>query len=180
MPLLLRTRQKIRRWWIWFYSKIQRDAGTPEYIARGWAIGMFYGCFIPFGLQLMMSIPSAFVLKGSKIGATLGTFVTNPFTIWFLYPLQCYAGAKILGLFTGTDYSYGKIRGLIAKVIQADGAYDAYKTLFGMGIELAAGFFIGGAILTAMTVPPTYYIVRNMVVRYRNRKALRRKTDAMR
>ena len=63
------------------YSKIVREKASPEYIARGWAIGMFYGCMIPFGLQLICSIPTALVLRGSKIGAVLGTFITNHFTI---------------------------------------------------------------------------------------------------
>ena len=51
----------------WLYYKIIRENATPEYVARGWAIGMFYGCFIPFGLQLACSIPTSFILKGSKI-----------------------------------------------------------------------------------------------------------------
>ena len=58
--------------------KIVREKASPEYIARGWAIGMFFGCLIPFGFQLICSIPAAFILKGSKIGATLGTLLTNP------------------------------------------------------------------------------------------------------
>ena len=59
------------------YLKIVREKATPEYIARGWSIGMFFGCLIPIGGQLFCSIPTAFLLKGSKIGAVLGTFITN-------------------------------------------------------------------------------------------------------
>ena len=57
----------IRRWWLKLYTKMVGEKATPEYIARGWAIGMFYGCMIPFGFQLMLSIPTSFALKGSKI-----------------------------------------------------------------------------------------------------------------
>ena len=33
---------------IYLYAKIVRDDGSPSYIARGWAIGMFIGCVILF------------------------------------------------------------------------------------------------------------------------------------
>ena len=66
----------IRRQWQRLREKILGEKATPEFIARGWAIGMFYGCAIPFGFQLILSIPTAILLKGSKIGATIATFVT--------------------------------------------------------------------------------------------------------
>ncbi len=37
----------LRRKLIHFYVKIVRAEGTPTYIARGWALGMFIGCVIP-------------------------------------------------------------------------------------------------------------------------------------
>ena len=73
----MRKKGWLRRAWMRLYSKIVREKASPEYIARGWAIGMFYGCFAPMGTQLLLSIPTAFLLRGSKIGATLGTFLTN-------------------------------------------------------------------------------------------------------
>ena len=77
---------------ICLYAKIVRDDGSPSYIARGWAIGMFIGCVIPMSAQLVISIPLSFVLRGSKIGAALGTFITNPVTVLFIYPAQCWVG----------------------------------------------------------------------------------------
>ena len=74
----------IKKKCIWLYLKIVREKASPEYVARGWAIGMFCGCLIPFGVQLLISVPAAFILKGSKIGASIGTFVTNHFTIFFI------------------------------------------------------------------------------------------------
>lgn len=89
-----------------FYNRIVGEQATPEYIARGWAIGMFWGCICPFGLQLIFSIPTSFLLKGSKIGATVGTFITNHFTVFLIYPLQTYAGCLI----TGKKISYAAIK----------------------------------------------------------------------
>ena len=66
-------------------------------VAAGWALGMFFGCVIPFGFQLILSIPTAIFFKISKIGATFGTLITNPVTIVFLYPLQCYLANRLIG-----------------------------------------------------------------------------------
>jgi hypothetical protein len=45
-----------------------------------------------------------------------------------------------------------------------------YATLLSLGWELVVSFFLGGAILAAITVPATYFSVKSMVVRYRSFK----------
>ena len=37
--------------------------------------------------------------------------------------------------------------------------------------ELVAAFFLGGALLSVIMTPLTYWFVKNLVIRYRNRKA---------
>ena len=68
--------------------KMVKDPLPPEDVAAGWALGMFVGCAVPFGLQLLVSIPLALMMRVSKVGATLGTLITNPITIFFIYPAQ--------------------------------------------------------------------------------------------
>ena len=157
------VKRYLYRKWLMLYSKIVREKASPEYIARGWAIGMFFGCFIPFGLQLICSIPSAFLLKGSKIGATLGTLITNHFTIFIIYPAQCWVGSHLLG---GT-LSYHAIETAMADVLKE----QSYEALMKIGGELVAAFFLGGALLSVIMTPLTYWFVKNLVIRYRNRKA---------
>jgi uncharacterized protein (DUF2062 family) len=151
---------------ILLYLKIVREKASPEYIARGWAIGMFYGCLIPFGFQLLCSIPTAFLLKGSKIGASVGTLITNHFSVFIIYPLQCYAGLLLMG----RNRSLAELKEIMAKVIHA----SSYEALLGIGTELVAAFFIGGALLTAVMTPLTYFFVKSLVVKYRaKRKAVK-------
>ena len=158
----------LKRKLILLYLKIVREKATPEYIARGWAIGMFYGCLIPFGFQLICSIPTAFLLKGSKIGASVGTFFTNHFSVFIIYPLQCYVGLMLMG----RNRSLEELKEIMAKVIHA----SSYEALLGIGTELVAAFFIGGALLTAVMTPVTYFLVKSLVVKYRaKRKAARGK-----
>ena len=154
--------RKIREKFRELYNKIVGEQATPEYIARGWAIGMFWGCICPFGFQLLFSIPTSFLLKGSKIGATLGTLLTNHFTIFILYPAQCYLGSLILR----SHLSYAKIEEAMSDVLK----HQDWQTLFSLGGDLVAAFFIGAAILTAVMTPLTYFGVLHLVRRYRTLK----------
>ena len=149
------------------YYKIVREKASPEYIARGWAIGMFYGCFIPFGVQLVCSIPTAYFLKGSKIGASVGTLITNPVTILFIYPVQCWVGGKLIG----RSLSYEKVEASMMQVINHKGPwYEGYRALAEEGLDIILSFFAGGALLTLIMVPITYFFVLYIIRRYREMK----------
>ncbi len=143
--------------------KIIREKASPEYIARGWAIGMFYGCTIPFGFQLVLSIPTAFILNGSKIGATVGTFITNHFTIFVIYPVQCWVASRILG----SDLSYRAISDAMQGVIKE----QSYQALMAIGRDLTVAFFFGGFLLAAVCVPLTYFGVLKFIRSRRNMQA---------
>ncbi len=162
---MARIGQWMRRKAIQLYGKIVKEKASPDYIARGWAIGMFYGCLIPFGLQLLCSIPTSFVLKGSKVGAVFGTLLTNHFTIFIIYPAQCWVGSWLMG----HVISFSEVSGAMASVIEK-GTWDA---LFELGWHLVAAFFIGGAILTAIMTPLTYWVVKRLVLSYRKKKEIR-------
>jgi len=166
----MKIKRYLRRKTVWLYAKIVREKASPEYIARGWAIGMFFGCLSPFGAQLIFSIPTALLLKGSKIGATLGTLLTNHFTIFIIYPAQCFVGNWLLR----GDLSYAKIRQemhAMINIAETEGMIAGFRKLLVLGWEFAAPFFVGGALLTAIMTPLTYCFVKRLVVRYRSRKA---------
>ena len=133
------------------------EKGSPEYVARGWALGMFIGCSVPFGLQLLISVPLSFPLKAGKIGAVAGTFITNPVTIFFLYPAQTWAADKLLG----GNLSYDKLEGL----------EWSWHTITALGADVFAAFFLGGFILALILAPTTYFVVRTLVRRRRARRA---------
>lgn len=158
----MNIKQKLRHIWLRMYMKVVREKASPEYIARGWAIGMFYGCLIPFGFQLICSIPTSFLLKGSKIGATVGTFFTNHFSVFIIYPAQCWVGNRIIG----GNLTYKATSQAMEDVITK----QSYSALLGLGWELVIAFFIGGILLTAIMTPVTYFMVRKMVIAFRNRK----------
>ena len=138
-----------------------KDPLPPESVAAGWALGVFIGCSVPFGLQLVISIPLAMMMRVSKIGATAGTFITNPVTIFFIYPAQTVVVNKIL--FNGSlTYS---------NLVEMEWKWEAVRRL---GSEVMASFFLGGFLLAAFLTPIAYFTVKRIVVAYRSRVGARK------
>lgn len=146
-----------------------RGKHPPEYIARGWALGTCVGFAVPFGMQLYISVPLSFLFKASKLGATLGTLVTNPFTILFIYPAQCWLGMRILG----RDMEYAGIASELGRVIDM----QDWASLLHLSKTLIVSFFVGGIVLAAVATPIVYYFTLYAARRYRasreNLRALR-------
>jgi uncharacterized protein len=81
------------------YAKgyLQRTEASPRFLARGMAVGVFIGCFPFFGLQIVFSVCLAALLRGSKVLAAAGTWISNPFTSIPLYLFNYEVGRVLLG-----------------------------------------------------------------------------------
>ena len=137
-------------------GKMLRERLPPEDIAAGWALGMFIGCAIPFGFQLVVSVPLALVLRVSKAGATLGTFITNPLTIFVIYPVQTFVANR---LFFGGTLSLERLRGV----------EWTWESVSSLGAETIASFFVGGLVNAIVLAPLTYFAVLRIVRAHRAR-----------
>ena len=140
--------------------KMVREPLPPEDIAAGWALGMFVGCSVPFGLQLIVSVPLAMMMRVSKVGATVGTFITNPLTIWIIYPAQTMAMGWLLGRDFSWDYILKAMRGVAKN--------SDWKTLLSLSGDVVVCFILGGLALAAVLTPITYFTVRTLVRKYRS------------
>ena len=129
-----------------------RDPLPPEDVAAGWALGMFVGCAIPFGLQLVVSVPLAIMMRVSKIGATLGTLITNPVTIFFIYPAQTWVMYNLL-------FGSREMGELPREWTR--------ESVMAMSGPVIISFFLGGIVLAIILSPITYFVVRRIVVKYR-------------
>ena len=132
-------------------DKMVADPLPPGRVAAGWALGMFVGCTVPFGMQLVISVPLAVLLRISKIGASVGTLITNPVSIFFIYPAQTYAVNKLL---FGGSLSYSKLRGM-------EWTWESVKSL---GMEAVICFLLGGLFLGVVLTPITYFLVKKLVI----------------
>ncbi len=87
----------IQRSFRYYYLKVTRQRGTPENIAFGMAIGVFWGLFIPFP-QMPMALLTATFTKANRITALLGTWISNPFTFPLLITFYIFAGQYLTQL----------------------------------------------------------------------------------
>ena len=91
--LLHLSRVRIRRGIAWLWSQ----EGTPGQRARGLAAGVFCGCYPFFGLQMVLSVGLAKLMRGNQLLAAAGTLVSNPFTYLPLYWFNYLVGCRLMG-----------------------------------------------------------------------------------
>ena len=148
--------RSLRSYWLDLKAKMVKDPLPPEDVAAGWALGMFIGCAIPFGFQLVISIPLAMMMRVSKIGATVGTLITNPVTIFIIYPAQTWAVNRLI--FQGS-LSFSRLMDM----------EWTWETVRRLGVDAMLSFFIGGIALALVLSPITYFAVKRIIIRYRSK-----------
>ena len=159
----------LKRSYKYYYFKFIRQSGDPEYIARGVALGLFIGLLVPFGLQIAVVLPLAIWLKAAKIPSVVFTWVTNHFTIWIIYPVQCYIGSWVLA----SPFEYSEIRDTMVNVVEK----QSFSSLFSLGWMVVASFFVGGVLFAVVTSTPGYFISLKTIKAYRRRKALKQQKN---
>ncbi len=146
-------------------GKILGEKLSAERVAAGWSLGMFIGCFIPFGMQLIISIPLSVAFRVSRIGATVGTLITNPVTIFFIYPVQIWVGSRLIGCPLTWEYLR---EGVVERLAEASiWSAEGWHILAGLSGRVLGGFFAGGFLLAAIMTPITYFVVKGIIVQAR-------------
>jgi uncharacterized protein (DUF2062 family) len=146
----------------YYYFKLVKQQGTPEYIARGVAVGLFIGFFVPFLFQMVCAFALAVLVKAAKIPALACTWVTNQFTIIFIYPVQCYIGSYLIG----NPLTYQHIKTVFVDVFKHPG----YNSLMELGSAVVLSFFAGGLLFGVVSAVIGYFVALKMVIRHRQRK----------
>jgi cellulose synthase (UDP-forming) len=89
-----RRRQSRHRSWLRLLRKrliwLWRQEGSHGQRARGLAAGVLTGCYPVFGLQIVLGIGLASLVRGNHLLAVAGTWISNPLTslplYWFRLP----------------------------------------------------------------------------------------------
>ena len=95
-PLIPRRRRR-RSWLRWLRQRLLwlwHQEGSPGQRARGLAAGVFTGCYPFFGLQIVLGVGLASLVRGNHLLAIVGTWISNPLTslplYWFNYQVGCW------------------------------------------------------------------------------------------
>ncbi|MCG6919085.1 MAG: DUF2062 domain-containing protein [Deltaproteobacteria bacterium] len=110
MPRPKRAKELLSpRYWLQeFWRQLRELRGKPHKISLGMAIGVFIGITPTIPFHTVLAVALAALLRGSKLAAALGVWVSNPLTIPFFYYGSYRLGRFVLGypqLVLPADYS---------------------------------------------------------------------------
>jgi len=132
---------KLKRTFRYWYLRIIRLKSSPESIALGLAVGVLVGFWPIIPFQTVVAIAFAFVVRGNKIAAALGTWVSNPLNVPFLYYLF---------------YQIGKLFWPVQA--QLDRSHLDMHSLIQSGWDIFVAMCLGGTILGVPAAILTYFV----------------------
>ncbi len=86
-----------------------KQKGSSYYNSKGLAVGVFSGCFPFFGLQTLIGIFLAHIIRGNLTLAAIGTWISNPFTYIPLYIFNYKVGSLFIKSSSGLNIQSGFI-----------------------------------------------------------------------
>ncbi|WP_293067588.1 MULTISPECIES: DUF2062 domain-containing protein [unclassified Moorena] len=152
----IRPRGTFRRRLKYIYWRLVRMQGKPEAIARGLACGVFAGFFPLFGLQLIIGILLAVLLRGNKIAATAGTWISNPLTYVPIFAFNFHVGEWLLN------------QDELANV-----SFQSWQEFRELGSEIVLTLFVGCFAVGLVCAVVSYWLSVKLIYRLRTSRALK-------
>ena len=150
-----RRKKSWQRYWRYYKLKILRLKENPQKIARGFAAGVFAGCLPLMGLQFVVSLLLALLIKGNKITALMGTWISNPFTYVPLFLLNFKVGKLIINLLI-SDYD-------------KEFSFDSGQKFTDLGQEIMITISLGSMIVAFCSSFIAYQLILFLLKKWKQR-----------
>ena len=131
---------------------ILRQKHTPEEVAAGFALGLFLAFAAPPGMQLLPAAAMASMMHWNILAAVAAVFVSNPFTMPFIYPMAAYIGSHVTGI---------PVRGPVPLSDEGFWSYVANPWLHGRIITL---LLVGCTLMGSAASIVGYFVTRRLVI----------------
>ena len=125
---------------------------NPKSIAKGFALGSFIGMMPIPGLQMIVSLSIASVLKINRKAACIAVFNTNVLTGAFVFAFNYWLGKKLLGI--NSDF-------LLPENIDL----NFIKSIFHAGTDVYMSLIAGGVITGIPAALIAYFIVKKYLAK---------------
>jgi len=160
MPIKFVAR-KLERFFI--YRVLHVD-DTPHRIALGLAIGIFVTWTPTMGLQMILTIAIAALLRANKFVGVPFVWISNPVTAVPLYGFNFLVGTWILP----GEYSLSKFTDAVSDAVFTGGGWtDKIAAWWGATIDFFWPLWVGSLVVALVLGITTYIVTRWAVVRYR-------------
>lgn len=137
------------------FRRFIRVRGNSTEIAKGFALGAFIGMSPTLGIQMILAVFFAALLKWNKISASIGVWISNALTVPFIYTATYIIGARFLRM--KNDLSFP--RHMSVEVV-IDLLQKAPKMLLAMAV--------GGVIIGIPIALIVYFITYRISLFYQN------------
>ncbi|NEP12259.1 MAG: DUF2062 domain-containing protein [Symploca sp. SIO2C1] len=141
----------------YFYWRLVRMQGSSGAIARGFASGVFAGMFPLFGLQTILGVLLAVPLRGNKILAITGTWISNPLTYVPIYTFNFHLGQWLLNKHDLINLNF-----------------DSWQEVKGSGAEIILILFVGCFTVGLVSSVLSYLLGLWLINRFRTAYHLQR------
>ncbi|NOX35380.1 MAG: DUF2062 domain-containing protein [Deltaproteobacteria bacterium] len=152
-----------------FVEKIKKLNGDPHYVAFGMAIGVFVSITPTIPFHTILAVTLAILLKASKPAALIGVWVSNPFTVVFLY----LASYKVGHFFFGNSMQALKSIEVLIHHLETDIDFSQKIIYFTEFIKTKIKTFMimtaGGALIGLPSGLVAYFITRNFFAKLRRK-----------
>ena len=143
--------------------RMRQLEGNPHYLAMGMAVGIFVSIMPIIPFQTLVAIALAFLVRGSKSAAVLGTWLSNPLTIPLVYYVNYKLGCTLLGY----------------QAVLDNIAFDSFSQLMELGLEVTLAMIVGGVVIGAVLGLVAYFVTfRGFVIIRRRSRQEAADTDA--
>lgn len=149
---------RLKRFVRFWYLRLVRIQATPHNIALGLSAGVFVGLLPVLPFQTVLGIALAFAVRGSKIAAALGTWVTNPAN-WLPFYLLCYKIGKAVVPFDIPPFRPSELE--MTEMLQ-------------VGWKFFAAMMAGGLIMAVPGSIIAYFVGKKFIAVYQARRVARR------
>ena len=160
----------IKRYVRSLYMKVAKAEGTPESIAKGVAIGLICGLIIPIGLQTVPALVLAVIFKANKFLSWTFTCVTNPASVFFIYPVQCWIGSYLIF----RPLTFARLHKDLEALATIETFADALTVFSAMSWSIIIPFFVGGIFFAVVSAIPGYWLSLKLARKYQARKERKR------
>ncbi len=148
-----KTKKKSWQRYINYYKwRLLRLREHPHAIARGFAVGVFAGCLPLMGLQFLISLLLAFLVRGNKFTALMGTWISNPFTYVPLFLFNFHVGKLILGFFIDNQ--------------ALEFNWQSWREFAQMGTEIIVTLLFGSVIVGIIFGAIAYHLILRLLAHW--------------